>query len=286
MNGLRITLLTLTLVCGTALADVLSDKDFSKRYAEKFEAEVEGSRVEINEPLELTVYDSDDESYFIYLFNAYELYLQDPEALEDVLTTYVASSAETINRADDALYPENIVPVVKDTAWIEEAIAVRESLSDVEQASLFSYELTDGLVVIYAEDTPANIRYVDEESLIEANINLDTLPVVAKSNLWDRLPSITSEGGEGLHLVVADGNYESSLLLFDEIWVTDNFDIQGDIVVALPARDILLVTGSENTERHADMMELVLGVYAESPYRLTTNWYVRRDDQWVLYQPN
>ena len=44
----------------------------------------------------------------------------------------------------------------------------------------------------------------------------------------------------------AGGNYEASLLLIDDIWSSGQVKVNGDIVVAIPTRDVLLVTGSRN----------------------------------------
>ena len=47
-------------------------------------------------------------------------------------------------------------------------------------------------------------------------------------------------------MLKAGGDYEASLLLFDDIWRDGQVKVDGDIVVAVPAKDVLLVTGSNN----------------------------------------
>jgi hypothetical protein len=48
--------------------------------------------------------------------------------------------------------------------------------------------------------------------------------------------------------VLLDENYEASILLIDEYWTRKNFDVAGDIVVFVPARNVVMVTGSEDEE--------------------------------------
>jgi uncharacterized protein YtpQ (UPF0354 family) len=47
-------------------------------------------------------------------------------------------------------------------------------------------------------------------------------------------------------MITAGGDYEASLLLFDDIWSGGQIKVEGDIVVAVPAKNVLLITGSQN----------------------------------------
>jgi len=60
-------------------------------------------------------------------------------------------------------------------------------------------------------------------------------------------------------MLTMGGNYESSLILLD-IWKKDNFPVDGDIVIGVPARDLIFVTGSndkENIQRIKDKVKEV-----------------------------
>jgi len=50
----------------------------------------------------------------------------------------------------------------------------------------------------------------------------------------------------GVSLITADGVYDASLLLADALWSSGQIEVEGDIVVAAPAKGPLLVTGSRN----------------------------------------
>ena len=54
-----------------------------------------------------------------------------------------------------------------------------------------------------------------------------------------------SQAGD-VAMMTADGDYEASLLLFDHIWRGGKVEVNGDIVVAIPAKDVLLITGSKS----------------------------------------
>ena len=48
-------------------------------------------------------------------------------------------------------------------------------------------------------------------------------------------------------MLIADGNYESSLILLD-IWNEENFEVNGEILIGIPSRDVLIVTGKDDYE--------------------------------------
>ena len=76
-------------------------------------------------------------------------------------------------------------------------------------------------------------------------------------------------------MYTADGNYEASLLLFDDLWDGD-IKVDGDIVVAIPTRDVLLITGSKNEEGIARLREIVDQVTAEGTYTVSSTLFVYR----------
>ncbi len=95
------------------------------------------------------------------------------------------------------------------------------------------------------------------------------------------LPDISSQGNNVLSVLKADGNYEASLILMEEIWTRDNFDVAGDIVVFVPARDVVLVTGSEDIEGLTLARELI--ATSEWPYFISQHGFVRTRDGWEVF---
>ena len=255
----------------------MSEEEFAARFIDAVQEYGPEVSIEESGPLQLKAIDPQGGEHQIYLNNAYGLYLQDNESLEEVLDLYVTSLFEAIAPDDAGVAASDIVPVVKDTGWLEE---VAESTGGGERPEYMQRPLTDGLLVIYAEDSPTSIRYIDKQSIEEAGIDANAIAALAVRNLLNKLPEIEVFGADGLYMITAGGNYEASLLLVDDIWDPTNFDIEGDIIVSVPARDVLLVSGSEETEKLGELIDLSKSIHAESPYFITTTLYVRRDNQW------
>ena len=106
---------------------------------------------------------------------------------------------------------------------------------------------------------------------------------VALANLDRLLPKIEMNLiEEGFAWFSAGGDYEASLILFDGLWNGGKIAMDGDIVVAIPAKDMLLVTGSRNERGLAVMRELA-AEYARESYRLTDTLFVYRDGRFERF---
>ena len=86
-------------------------------------------------------------------------------------------------------------------------------------------------------------------------------------NLNRLLPKIEMRQDGDVVADTAGGDYEASLLLFDSMWRGGKVKVNSEIVVAVPAKDVLLVTGSKSRKGIAAVRELAAKVKAESRYR-------------------
>ncbi|RZV36495.1 MAG: DUF1444 family protein [Chromatiales bacterium] len=263
-------------------AEPLTPKQFTVRYAEAVEAAYEGSTAQVVGNLEVEISSADKQSVRSFLDNAYANYEADPEALDDVLQQYVGAVANT-------LYPPssndigNLFPVIKDNSYIAEVKEVLSQSKDYDSSASFPlhYEqLNRELVVMYAFDSETGISFASTEDIEAFDVAGPALRKRAVENLMNYLPDISREGSNSLFLLVADGNYEASLLLADDIWTRDNFDVAGDIVVFVPARDVLLVTGSDDAEGLATARNLIAS--NDWSYFISEHAFVRTSDGWVV----
>jgi uncharacterized protein YtpQ (UPF0354 family) len=109
---------------------------------------------------------------------------------------------------------------------------------------------------------------------------------LAVDNLKRLLPKIQMQAADqGLWLISAGGDYESSLLLFEKLWSSGQIKVDGEIVVGVPAKDVLIVTGSHNRTGIA-RMRAVAAELAQGPYGLTPDLLVHRDGKFVKFDGN
>ncbi len=78
------------------------------------------------------------------------------------------------------------------------------------------------------------------------SIREDSIKQIAVRNLDNLLLSIQRNGGNGLYMLTAGGDYEASIILLDNVLTKSSLPIDGDFVIAIPNRDVLLITGSND----------------------------------------
>jgi uncharacterized protein YtpQ (UPF0354 family) len=106
------------------------------------------------------------------------------------------------------------------------------------------------------------------------------------TNLRRLLPKIDVESGaDGILRMSVGGDYDASLLLADDIWSSGRIKVDGDIVVAVPGKGVLLVTGSRNRAAIARLRARAAEL-ATGPYGLTPALFVYRDGKFVKFEAN
>ncbi|WP_129781499.1 DUF1444 family protein [Peristeroidobacter soli] len=259
-----------------AAADMLSPEQFTEEFRAALAGALPGQAVKVVEPLQINVKRPDGEEATAFLDNAYNEYSGAPAAKAQVIAKYLASFVETA-QGPRPLNPERIVPVVKDRAWLKNVGGSKAKSKQVIE------DLNADLVVIYAEDGPQNIRYFSAEDLDKAGVQRPALRELAIANLRRLLPPPEAVKGPQISMMTAGQDYVSSLLLLDEIWNGDKLDVEGEIVIAIPTRDVLLFTGSDNKDGVKKLRELARKAHADGPYSLTDRLFVYRSGRFERF---
>lgn len=254
----------------------LTPEVFCQAYITALHAQQPDIVVQRTDDLALTLQIADGEEQQIFLQNAYRD-CSSPDELDAVVARYVNSALETFAQLEAAIDLARIVPVVKDKGYMKEARA------DAMEFDAHCEELNAELDVFYVLDTEYSMRYLGREELADAGALNDDLRLRAVENLHQLLPALECHGDAGTYMLTAGGTYEASLLLFDSIWTSENFDVDGDIVVAVPCRDMLLITGSEDDEALERLRMMAAKLVAEASYPLTEQFFVRAAGQWELF---
>jgi uncharacterized protein YtpQ (UPF0354 family) len=177
-----------------------------------------------------------------------------------------------------------IVPVIKrQEAPSDDAIVLPSEYGFLED------ELVGELFILYAFDLPGHFRYVNEHDRQTLGLNPDGLRSLATRNLTQRRskPEILRPNGPAM-MFRLDGELEASLLLVDHLWPQFVRDIPGELVVAVPSRDVLAVSGTEipggvETLRYAARRAWERPT-ANPERLLTQSLLVRRDNSWTVFK--
>jgi uncharacterized protein YtpQ (UPF0354 family) len=81
-------------------------------------------------------------------------------------------------------------------------------------------------------------------------------------------------------MLTAGGDFEASLLLLDDLWHRQESIVKGELVAAVPARDVLLFAGSNFDIGLRELRTAVEKVSENGSYLISKRLLVRRNNRW------
>lgn len=253
----------------------MSPEQFSKTFVEQLQAALPDLHINVQGPMDLQVIDpASGRGGYVHLGNLYAEHTRRGRPMEQLLAPVVGTLAQ-LGQPSPGLDRQRIVPVIKDRAWLTEL--QRAGASSEDGAVPYVYDLFNrDLVIVYAEDSEGSIAYFPPHKFEASGILRGELRALAIANLERLLPPIDVEVGGGISRVIAGGHYEASVLLFDWLWSGGELRVEGDIVVAVPARDLLLFTGTAKRADIDKLRALAREWVGKATYPLTERLFVYR----------
>ncbi|AOB32886.1 hypothetical protein AKI39_22305 [Bordetella sp. H567] len=216
------------------------------------------------------------------LGNAYTAYTKAPADLDAILAAHLDAAPAAV-KPDAATRRAALLPVVKTKMWLAASTRQLQSAGAGDGDRFVAEPLTDELMTVYVEDRPDAMSYVAPDHLAGLELPRDALMPLARENLRRLLPQLTIEGEDGCYGVRLDGNYDASLVFLTEDW-RDRVEIEGDPVLAIPAREELLVCGTKDRHGQNRIRNIAAHIMARSPYGLSALLYVWRDGMLTRYE--
>jgi len=279
---MRALLFAFLLVVGLgapARGDTPSPSGFTAQFARALQAAMPSARVIVVRDLQLDIERADGSSATVSLANNYRDYSADSKWFDDVVKAYAAALAKPSVKQTAKLDRTRIVPVIKDRAWLAE-LQARFKQQNSSQQPVFD-DLNNELVVVYAEDAANSTRYLSSSE--DIGVERSKLRALAVDNVMRLMPSIEMRQlDEGAFMITSHGDYGASLVLVDSIWSGDQIKVNGDIVVAVPAKDVVLATGSRDRKNLKAMRQLAHDL-AKGNYGLTDTLFVYRKGRFVKF---
>jgi uncharacterized protein YtpQ (UPF0354 family) len=257
--------------------EILTPGAFTERVAAAARAAIPEAKVTIAGELHLETSGAGGRGVSTDLRNAYEVYRRDPEGLDRIVRNYVGLLVETARAGGTQPPPDpsRIVPVFKSQRWLNSLRAQAPKAPE-----LLTEPFNSELVIVYVEDRASSMRFLNVRDDVGDRARLRHL---ALSNLHRLLAKIEARPvADGISLITAGGDYDTSLLLADALWSSGQIEVDGDIVAAAPAKGALLVTGSRNVAGIAHLRALAAEL-AAGPYGLTAALFVWRGGKFVVF---
>jgi uncharacterized protein YtpQ (UPF0354 family) len=278
MRAFLFALLLVSALSVNARADPPSPSAFTAQFARALQAAMPSAKVSIVRDLQLDIRRADGTSATVSLLNNYRDYSADPGWFDEVVKAYAAALAKSAAQ-NAKLDRTRIVPVIKDRPWLI-GLQGHFRKQDASQQPVFD-DFNNELVVVYAEDTSNRTRYLSSSENLD--VERSKLRALAVENLMGLMPRIEMrQGDDGMAMMTSHADYGASLLLVDSIWSGDQIKVDGDIVVAVPAKDVILITGSRN-RKGLKAMRTAAHNLAKGSYGITDTLFVYRKGRFVKF---
>jgi hypothetical protein len=147
-----------------------------------------------------------------------------------------------------------------------------------------------GLCVEYAFDEPYGYEMLGPRHCTRLGVPPESLRAQAIANLRARRPERTLfQATDAMAIGIElggefGGDLEASLVLDDEFMTRLAERFSGDLVVAIPDRDMLVATGTGHVDGLAKLQSMVDDIWPGADHPLTQRLLVRRAAQWQIFE--
>lgn len=146
--------------------------------------------------------------------------------------------------------------------------------------------LGNGLLVAYVIDLGDSLQYVQHRHLEATGVVESELHGHAVQNLMGLAKAkLRVEPYGKVFAVFLDGNFETSLMLLDDLWDKSLIRrVAAGFVAAIPARDILAFCDRASLEGITELRQVVARANVGGDHLLTPVLYRRQGRAWVQYE--
>lgn len=178
---------------------------------------------------------------------------------------------------------ESILPMLKNEDWVTQ-VAAKQKERGLEPEELVVMPFLADLVVVLAEDAPDIMRPLVMEELEPLGLTKETAFGLALHNLERVAKGFhLRQMAPGLMSLAGNDAYDAARVLLHPHWASLAEEVEGELVLAPLARDLILFTGSENEDGLA-ALKGILEAERESPraaFPVTTEVFRWTEAFWV-----
>lgn len=250
--------------------------DLAVRFHRLVMAKFPGATMTATGPLTFRVEIPGRKEITVFLENLFrQIDNETPEDRDQHIQRHFDSLISSSDATEEAITKDQIVPMIKDQGYLDQACQVGKGAQVVKE------HLAADLWIVYAADRPKNILTVKQEQLDELGIAPESLRALSLRNLWSILPPIEKHGDGAWFLLTAGGDYVASILLLNHVWEELQQYVEGDLVVAVPTRDVILVTGSASAEGITEIRARSLELEQRGAYAISQTLLRRKGGHWT-----
>jgi uncharacterized protein YtpQ (UPF0354 family) len=233
------------------------------------------SKAEFSSEFAIKIISPTGESHSMFLHNLWTECERSPEERAEIVDRYVRILSP-LGHDSAEMSTANISVLVRDTEY--------RNFVEEEERNLVTDHLLGDLWVILAVDLPESIEILSTKQFTSLGLEKKELIRLGVENVERVLGQLEfSPYGECFTIGCENIYYASTSLLLDYVWVQAASLIEGDLIVAAPARDTVLFTGSANAKGLQEIREAANYVVTTGHHVITETLLKRVNSGWKLF---
>ncbi len=168
-------------------------------------------------------------------------------------------------------------------------VRIKDKPGAPEEHSAITAPLCGDLALRYVFDLGDYSMSVSPFRLESVGVAQDDLPAIALANLARALPAPKYFSQDGCGVAFVGNALEASLLLIDAVWADVESRLSGDLVVATPCQDAIVLCDGSDSLALATLGIMSHNLFDEKDHpahRLSPQLMARRSGAWVLLDRN
>jgi uncharacterized protein YtpQ (UPF0354 family) len=189
-------------------------------------------------------------------------------------------SEKRVSEVAVKIEPSTVLPRIKPESWL---VAVRGHCASAAEVP-FTRPLAGDLVVAYAVDDGAVFRMINAGEVAGLGVTGERVHEVSVENVRRRV-NLEVGGRPPVLVLECGGDLEACLLLIDGVWPQLAVHLPGEVVVGVPTRSVVFVTGSGSPEGLQVVREGVVEFQGRDEANgLSKRLFVRRGTRWEVFE--
>ncbi|MDA9207698.1 DUF1444 family protein [Octadecabacter sp.] len=150
-------------------------------------------------------------------------------------------------------------------------------------AAPYAQPFLGDMILVYAIDYPDHVAYVTQSHLDDAQVTLTQLRQAADLNLSQKLDETQFQQQNGSFMVITDGFYESSMVLDSALWANLSRQLDDDLVMIVPARDLVVFAPASNADAVNFLETARDNILSNGTHQLSDFMYLWQDGAWQFF---
>ncbi len=143
--------------------------------------------------------------------------------------------------------------------------------------------LAGDIIILYGRDLGTHYEIISNKELATYSLTREQLHEVAVENLSNTKKEIRLHQAGGIYFLRCDGDLEASLLLHEGIWDYVQDQLGGDILASVPARNVLLISGTKK-EEVSELKSKTCAALEHEARPLSLKLFLRSEGTWKEYE--